>query len=254
MIRIKPSNRNTNKHTERGMQLLGKSIDEVGVIESISVTKQGTIISGHARKEKFDEKGLVPKEITLADNEYPVIVRNDIEDDTDTYYKAQILANTTAHKNYNLDIEDVEAVADEYGFELDKLGVEVENTNNDDFITYGEDNVYTKKITSPHYEITGDKPSNLELINDEKTQALIQEIKNSNIDKKDKDFLIKAAYRHTIFDYGKIAEYYAHSDKEVQDLMEKSALVIIDFNKAIEYGYVKLSNEVAEQYNEEYEE
>ena len=254
MIRIKPSKRNTNKHTEKGMQLLSNSIDEVGVIESISVTKQGTIISGHARKEKFDEKGLVPKEITLADNEYPVIVRNDIEDDTDTYYKAQILANTTAHKNYNLDIEEVEAVADEYGFELDKLGVEVENTNNDDFIIYGEDNVYTKKIKSPHYEITGDKPSDLELINDEKTQTLIQEIKNSNIDKKDKDFLIKAANRHTIFDYGKIAEYYAHSDKEVQDLMEKSALVIIDFNKAIEYGYVKLSNEVAEQYNEEYEE
>lgn len=119
------------------MQLLGNSIDEVGVIESISVTKQGTIISGHARKEKFDEKGLVPKEITLADNEYPVIVRNDIEDDTDTYYKAQILANTTAHQNYNLDIEDVVAVADEYGFELEELGIEIEekeiNNSGDSF-------------------------------------------------------------------------------------------------------------------------
>ena len=129
MIRIKPSKRNTNKHTEKGMQLLSTSIDEVGVIESISVTKQGTIISGHARKEKFDEKGLVPKEITLAENEYPVIVRNDIEDDTDTYYKAQILANTTAHQNYNLDLEDVEAVADEYGFELEELGIEIEGND-----------------------------------------------------------------------------------------------------------------------------
>jgi len=126
MIRIKPSKRNTNKHTEKGMQMLSSSIDEVGVIESISVTKQGTIISGHARKEKFDEKGLIPKEITLSDNEYPVIVRNDIEDDTDTYYKAQILANTTAHQNYNLDIEDVEAVAEEYGLELEELGIEIE--------------------------------------------------------------------------------------------------------------------------------
>ena len=126
MIRIKPSKRNTNKHTEKGMQLLSNSIDEVGVIESISVTKQGTIISGHARKEKFDEKGLVPKEITLAENEYPVIVRNDIEDDTDTYYKAQILANTTAHQNYNIDLEEVEAVAEEYDFELEELGIEIE--------------------------------------------------------------------------------------------------------------------------------
>ena len=139
MIRIKPSKRNTNKHTEKGMELLSSSIDEVGVIESISVTKQGTIISGHARKEKFDEKGLVPKEITLAENEYPVIVRNDIEDDTDTYYKAQILANTTAHQNYNIDLEDVEAIAEEYGFELEELGIEIEENENHNNIKLSED-------------------------------------------------------------------------------------------------------------------
>ena len=139
MIRIRPSKRNTNKHTEKGMQLLGTSIDEVGVIESISVTKQGTIISGHARKEKFDEKGLVPKEITLAENEYPVIVRNDIEDDTDRYYKAQILANTTAHQNYNLDLEEVEEVAEEYGFELEELGIEIEENENHNNIKLSED-------------------------------------------------------------------------------------------------------------------
>ena len=127
MIRIKPSKRNTNKHTEAGMELLENSINEVGVIESISVTKQGTIISGHARKEKFDKKGFVPKEITLAENEYPVIVRNDIEDNTDTYYKAQILANTTSHQNYNLDVEEVEVIAEEYDLDLEELGIEVED-------------------------------------------------------------------------------------------------------------------------------
>lgn len=129
MIRIKPSKRNTNKHTEVGMELLENSINEVGVIESISVTKQGTIISGHARKEKFDKKGFVPKEITLAENEYPVIVRNDIEDNTDTYYKAQILANTTAHQNYNLDVEEIEVIAEEYDLDLEELGIEVEDVN-----------------------------------------------------------------------------------------------------------------------------
>ena len=127
MIRIKPSKRNTNKHTEAGMELLENSINEVGVIESISVTKQGTIISGHARKEKFDKKGFVPKEVTLAENEYPVIVRNDIEDNTDTYYKAQILANTTAYQNYNLDVEEIEVITEEYDLDLEELGIEVED-------------------------------------------------------------------------------------------------------------------------------
>ena len=39
----------------------------------------------------------------------------------------------------------------------------------------------------------------------------------------------------------------------MQELMEDSALVIIDFNKAIELGYVKLSEEIASQYLDEYE-
>ena len=146
MIRIKPSKRNTNKHTEAGMELLENSINEVGVIESISVTKQGTIISGHARKEKFDKKGFVPKEITLAENEYPVIVRNDIEDNTATYYKAQILANTTAHQNYNLDVEEIEVIAEEYDLNLEELGIEVEDVDfSDDLETQFSNENYSDK-------------------------------------------------------------------------------------------------------------
>lgn len=38
----------------------------------------------------------------------------------------------------------------------------------------------------------------------------------------------------------------------MQELMENSALVIIDFDKAIEKGFVKLSEEIANQYKEDY--
>jgi hypothetical protein len=38
----------------------------------------------------------------------------------------------------------------------------------------------------------------------------------------------------------------------MQNLMEHSALVIIDFEKAIEYGYVRLCDEIKNQYLEEY--
>ena len=74
----------------------------------------------------------------------------------------------------------------------------------------------------------------------------------SNIEKEEKEFLIKAAYRHTVFNYQSIADFYAHSNKEVQELMEDSALVIIDFNKAIENGYVKLSKEIEQSYLADY--
>jgi hypothetical protein len=42
-IKIKPSGRNTNRHTDAGMELLSKSVEKVGAIESISVTEEGTI-------------------------------------------------------------------------------------------------------------------------------------------------------------------------------------------------------------------
>ena len=55
-----------------------------------------------------------------------------------------------------------------------------------------------------------------------------------------------AASRHVAFNYRNIAEYYASAPAEVQTLMEKSALVIIDVEDAIAYGYAKLRDEIAE--------
>ena len=125
-IKIKPSDRNTNRHTHSGMELLSKSVSKVGAIESISVTEEGTIISGHARKETFDKLGMKPVEVTIQADEYPVIVRNDIKDNTKEYYEAQILANTTAKKNIDIDTELIEEIAIEYDLDIEELGVEVE--------------------------------------------------------------------------------------------------------------------------------
>jgi len=125
MINIKPSNRNTNLHTQKGTELLAKSISQVGVIESISVATDGTIISGHARFEQFEKQGKKPIEIHLKENEYPVIV-TDIESNTKEYFEAQILANTTANKNFNLDFEMIEVIAEEYDIDIEECGVVVE--------------------------------------------------------------------------------------------------------------------------------
>lgn len=115
-----------------------------------------------------------------------------------------------------------------------------------------EDQKYTTKIGSPIYEPKNTKPHLIELIDKSKTHRLIKEIDASNLTYEEKNFLIDAARRHSVFNYEKIADYYAHSNKEMQHFMERSALIIIDFEKAIEYGYVKLSDEIRKQYLEEY--
>jgi len=115
-----------------------------------------------------------------------------------------------------------------------------------------KESVYTSKIKTPEYKPRDKKPHILELLDDRKTKRIISEIKESNISDDEKEFLIKAAQRHTVFNYEKIADYYANSPKEIQNLMERQALVIIDFNKAYQYGYIKLAHEIANQYFEIY--
>ena len=59
-------------------------------------------------------------------------------------------------------------------------------------------------------------------------------------------FLRLAAERHTAFNFEEIAEWYCHATPEVQRLMENSGLVIVDFDRAIELGFVKLTKRLGE--------
>jgi len=103
------------------------------------------------------------------------------------------------------------------------------------------DNPYTATVNIPQYEIVGDQPALTELFDEEKTMSFVAEIKAADIPKDVKDFLVKAANRHTVFNYQKIAEFYPHATPEIQALMERSALVIIDIDDAIRDGYVKFA-------------
>jgi hypothetical protein len=121
-----------------------------------------------------------------------------------------------------------------------------------EFAPKEEEQKYSSKIEAPIYEPKNLKPHIFELVDKSKTQRLIREIDASNLPIDEKLFLIDAAKRHLVFNYEKIADYYAHSSKEMQHFMERSALVIIDFDKAIQYGYVKLCDEIKKQFLEEY--
>ncbi len=113
------------------------------------------------------------------------------------------------------------------------------------------DEHYTHKITSPVYEPKNEKPDLSTLTDSGRTDELLAKIEASNVSPDEKEFLRQAAARHTVFDYAKIADYYAHASKEMQELMEDSALVIIDFGKAIEKGYIRLSDEIRNEYTRE---
>lgn len=107
-----------------------------------------------------------------------------------------------------------------------------------------EDLLYTSKIQIPQYLPSKEKPHIGSLVDTEKYAKLIRNINESGVSEEEKKFLKMAASRHLVFNYSKIADYYAHSDAEMQELMEQSALVILDIEDAIANGYVKLSKNI----------
>lgn len=103
---------------------------------------------------------------------------------------------------------------------------------------------YTTKVEAPQYLPKNKCPSIYDLVDTKKYNSLVNEINQADITPEQKEFLIRAATRHLVFRYDRIADYYAHQDKTMQELMEKSALVIIDYDDAIANGYVKLNKEL----------
>jgi len=135
--------------------------------------------------------------------------------------------------------------------ELTDWGLELPGWESEETAT-PEASKYTNKVDAPVYEPKNKKPEIVELYNADRYKELIQDIEVSPVPDDIKTLLKVAASRHIVFNYENMADFYAHSDKEVQRLMEDSALVIIDFNRAIELGFVRLNEEIAEQYQNEY--
>lgn len=136
--------------------------------------------------------------------------------------------------------EEIKGIVDydmnDFAFDMDEINRLIE----------GDDETYTMKVDIPQYQITGDKPLVSELFDMTKAEKLIEHIQASGVTDEEKNFLMEAARRHTVFNYRNCAEYYAHADKEMQKLMEESALVIIDVDNAIANGYVELSKKLAD--------
>ena len=231
--KLKPATYNPRQISTKQYNDLKKSIQKFDLVDPIIVNKDMTVIGGHQRLK-------ICKELKYKDVDCVVLDLSKEEE-----RELNIRLNKSGGE-FDMDILANEFNIDDlvdWGFKHIDLGLNIDKI---------DENPYTDKIEAPKYEVSNEKPNVKDLYDVNKTNTLIKKIKNSNIDKADKDFLIKSAQRHLVFDYSKIADYYVHSSKEVQELMEDSALIIIDFDKAIKQGYVRLSKEITEQYIEEY--
>lgn len=232
---VKPYENNPRINDD-AVEVTANSIKEFGWQQPIVVDKDNVIIVGHTRLK-------AAKKLKL--KKVPVVIADTL---SEQQAKAYRLADNKTGEFADWDVELLDIELDDIvDFDMADFGF-VCNIDEDS----DKEEIYTKKVDIPHYEINGDEPKISELFDNEKTNSLKEELDKADISAELKDFLLLGAYRHIKFDYAKIAEFYAHQDAEVQRLMERSALVIIDYDNAIANGYLKFKEEIDIQREDDY--
>lgn len=229
---------NNPRINEQAVEAVKESIRQCGYVAPIIVDENNVILAGHTRIKALQSMG---------EKQTEVIVRRGLTDEQKKKYR--ILDNKTAEiaewdfDKLEIELEDLDFDGFDFGF--DDLDFEDEEEK-------PAENIYTSKVDIPQYEPSGEDVQLADCVEQVKYEELMQHIKVSHVSDDEKMFLLLAAARHLCFNYKKIADYYAgKASKEMQELMEESALVIIDYNDAIKNGYAVLRKTVTDLMTED---
>ena len=210
-----------------------QSFPEMLELRPLIVDNEQKVLGGNMRLTALKELGYEKVPIISVDNL------------TEEQKKEFIIKDNLSFGEWDWDIlqndRDIPKLED-WGMEI----MELESEDKDD------NNPYTKKVEAPIYTPNETLPALETTYDKSKFDWLVKKIDESPIDNEYKEYLKLCAVRHIKFNYERIADVYAHAPKEVQELMEDAALIIIDFDKAVELGYVRLGDEIMKQYKEEY--
>lgn len=237
-----PYARNSRTHSKEQVSQIAASIKEFGFLNPIIVDGTNGIVAGHGRVLAAQKLGMT---------KVPIIEASHL---TENQKRAYVIADNKLAMNadWDNDLLKVELEAlESAGFDISITGFSVDEHAELFNVNTQADNPYTRKVDAPLYEPKNEKPDLHAVYDRQKADKLIAEILNADISKEDQEFLLACASRHIQFNFEEVANYYAHSSEEVQKLMENSAMVIVDFEKAITEGYVRLSARMAEIYTEE---
>lgn len=235
---------NARRHPGAQRDALRASLDEIGWVAPVIVNRRtGRMVDGHARVEEALSAGLAT---------VPVVTIDVSEDEERVMLATFDPIGALATYDQELLAELLPSISDADGVlagmlndiaAMDALG------STDGMADSAE--WYTRKVETPVYEPKGLRPDVSELAELDTYHRLLDGIAAAELSDDDRQFLQLAAARHVRFSYDRIAEFYAHAPEDVQRLMEDSALVIIDFDRAIELGYVKMHERFMAQFGQE---
>lgn len=241
---LKPHPMNWRRHPPAQVEALRSSLAAIGYADALIAreAEDGTLelIDGHLRAETTPDE-MVPVLVTdLSAGEAKVLLAT--LDPLAAMADTDKAALDALLKLASDAIPEMEALLREVG---DAEGVGWWHETD-------EDEGYTQTVVSPIYEPTGRQPAVKVLSDRGAADALRERIEDAEVPPAVEAFLLDAAERHVLFDYEQIANYYAHAPAEIQRLMEDSALVIIDYEDAIERGFVRLRADLDKVFGKDY--
>ena len=131
---LKFDDKNFNKHTQRGMGLLEKSLQELGAGRSILIDKDNNIIAGNGIVEAAGQVGLEKvKIVETTGDEIIAVKRMDMELDSEAGRKMAFADNSIASVNLSWDKDVVDEVTEKWGFDSKDWGKDLSAEPHDYF-------------------------------------------------------------------------------------------------------------------------
>lgn len=125
MSELVQDNRNLNKGTEKGKELIGKSLRQFGAGRSVLIDKNNRIIAGNKTHENAVELGMDDVIVVETDGSKLVAVkRTDIDLDTKKGREMALADNATVKVDLQWDTEQLDSVAEDFDIDSEEWGVE----------------------------------------------------------------------------------------------------------------------------------
>lgn len=214
---------NPRSISDKEYKELKSSVKKLGNWDSLVINTDGTVIAGNQRLKIHKENGDKEVEVRVPERKL----------------SEEEIKEIGLKSNRHSGDWDTDLLSSEFEDMIESLGLS-------DLLVAGDDDFYTAKIESPVYEPKGKKPELHELYDMEKYIVIMENIDKSKLPEDIKEFLKLGATRFIKFNFSNIAEYFAHSDKSVKDYFVEQALVIVDYEKAIELGFVRFIEEMTD--------
>jgi hypothetical protein len=245
---LKQDDKNFNKGTKRGEQMMRKSIGELGLGRSVLLDKNNNIIAGNKTQDMAKQLGCKDVIVVETDGSKLVAVkRTDIDLHSKKGREMALADNKTAQENIDLDYVKMRE-------ELDKQTLEKYNVHGP--LKSQTEMLSKLEYTSCYYEPKNKPELRLEdCIDLTKFNEKVKALDEYDLTPKQKEILKWFAYRFIKIDFEGVANYYAfNASEEEKKAIERLRLVLIDdgWGGYIEDGMLKILNaELEDEMKEE---